>query len=357
MKIDNKKVFDTLNLNKIWIPFLLGLGVVVYLFATDPDMKVGQLKLISQGNPLYIFLAVLVVMGRDLGYMYRIRILTHQQLSWIACFYIIILWEFSSAVTPSVVGGTLIAVFLLLREGIKLGKALAYVLVTSIFDNLFFILAAPLGLLNSRTYLSETASVASQWGSGINFIFWFSYLLVVTYTAFMGFALFVKPTFFKWLLIKITSIRFLRKWKDAAAKQGDDIIMASHALKGERWSYWATIGVITLVVWIMRYSILNTLIAAYIPVNFAGHIAIFGKHIIMWIIMLISPTPGSSGTAEFFFKQLYGGLLGDYVLITAIVWRTITYYLYLILGVVMLPRWLRRVFVKKPVVVDVHDNI
>jgi uncharacterized protein (TIRG00374 family) len=348
MEIDNKKVLTTLNLNKVWIPLLLGLGVVIYLFTTDPDMKIEQLKLISRANWWYVFIAILVIIARDLGYMYRIRILTHKNLSWLACFYVIVLWEFSSAVTPSVVGGTLVAVFLLIKEGIKLGKALAYVMVTAMFDNLFFILAAPLGLLNARTYLADAGTtMTSQWGSGINFIFWISYILVVLYTVSMGFALFFKPTFFKWILVKITSISFLRRWNESAARHGDDIILASQALKGETWLYWVKIGVLTLLVWMARYSVLNLLIAAYIPVSFVEHTVIFGKHIIMWIIMLISPTPGSSGTAEFFFKQLYGGMLGDYVLVTAIIWRTVTYYLYLLLGVVVLPRWLKRVFAKK----------
>ncbi|OJW70274.1 MAG: hypothetical protein BGO68_01930 [Candidatus Amoebophilus sp. 36-38] len=345
MEIDNKKVFTTLNLNKIWVPLLLGLGVVTYLFMTDPDMKADQLRLIGEGNWLYILLAICLVVVRDLGYTYRIRTLTHKNLSWVACLYVIVLWEFSSAVTPSVVGGSLVAIFLLHKEGVKVGKALAYVMVTSIFDNLFFIVAAPLGLLNFRNYLSEsTISMATQWGGGISFIFWLSYLLILVYTVLMSFALFVKPFFFKWFLVKITSIKFLRKWNESAAKHGDDIIMASQALQGEKWSYWVEIGMITCLVWTVRYSVLNMLLAAYVPVSLVEHGVIFGKHIIMWIIMLISPTPGSSGTAEFFFKQLYGGLLGEYVLITAIVWRAITYYFYLLLGVIVLPRWLKRVF-------------
>lgn len=350
MEIDNKKVFKTLNINKIWVPLLLGLGVTLYLFSTDPDMKLGQLSLIKQSNCLYVLLAILVVMLRDLGYIYRLRILTHKNLSWLACLYVIILWEFSSAVTPSVVGGTLVAVFLLFKEGITLGKSLAYVMLTATFDNLFFIVMAPLGLLNARSYLAEsTNAVLTQWGGGINVVFWISYTLIVVYTGLMSFALFVKPVFFKWLLVKITSIKFLRKWQESAARQGDDIILASQALSGEKWAYWVRIGIVTFFVWIARYSVLNLLIAAYRPVSLVEHMVIFGKHIIMWVIMLISPTPGSSGTAEFFFKQLYGGLLGEYVLITAIVWRIITYYFYLILGVIVLPKWLKRVFAKKNV--------
>lgn len=343
-QVDQQKVFQTLNTKKVWLPLLFGVGVVVYLLSTDPDLKSGQLHLIRQGNWLYILAAIATVVFRDLIYIYRIRILTHNTLSWLSCLYIIILWEFSSAVTPSAVGGTLIAVFLLLKEGVSLGKSLAYVMVTAIFDNLFFILMAPLGFYHAYSYLSGSMA---QWETGINVAFWVSYLLITLYTIIMAFALFVKPAFFKWALVKITNIKLFSRWKEGAVKQGDDIMMASQALQGEKWSYWVQIGTVTMLVWTARYGILNLLIAAYVPVSWIDHMMIFGKHIIMWVTMLISPTPGSSGTAEFFFKQLYGGLLGQYTLITAIAWRMITYYLYLIVGVVVLPRWLKGAHLQK----------
>lgn len=337
-QINQQKVFQTLNAKKVWLPLLFGVGVVVYLLATDPDLKSGQLHLIGQGNWRYILGAIATVFFRDLIYIYRIRILTHHTLSWLSCLYIIILWEFSSAVTPSAIGGTLIAVFLLLKEGVSLGKSLAYVMITAIFDNLFFILMGPLGFYYSYGYLSQSMV---QWETGIHVAFWISHLLITVYTIIMAFALFVKPTFFKWALIKITNIRLFSRWKEGAVKQGEDIMMASQALQGEKWSYWVQIGIVTMLVWTARYGILNLLIAAYVPISWIDHWMIFGKHIMMWVTMLISPTPGSSGTAEFFFKQLYGSLLGQYTLITAIAWRMITYYLYLIVGVIVLPRWLK----------------
>jgi len=342
MDVNNKKVFQVLNLNKVWVPLLLGLGVVAYLFSTDPDIKISQFKLVQEGNLLYIIGALVLVLIRDLGYMLRIRTLSHHTLTWLSCFSIIVLWEFSSAVTPSVVGGTLVAVFLFLKEGVKLGKALAYVMVTALFDNLFFIIAAPLGLANTRQYLHAENGLASQLGGGINVVFWLSYGLIFIYTCLMAFAMFVKPNFFKWLLVKVTSIPFLKRFREGAVNQGNDIMLAAEALKEETVMYWIAIGSITFFVWLARYGVLNFLIAAYVPVDFTANIHILGKHIIMWVVMLISPTPGSSGTAEYFFKQLYGGLLGNYVLIVALIWRIITYYFYLMLGVFMLPRWLKK---------------
>jgi len=344
MEVNHKKVFKTLNLNKVWLPFALGIGAVFFLFSTDQDIEFSQLALIKESNWWLVALSLVIVGLRDFGYMYRLRTLTHTELSWKACFYIILLWEFSSAVTPSVVGGTLVAVFLLLKEGLPFGRSLAYVLVTAIFDNLFFILTAPLGLWQVKTSVPEQiATLTASWQTSLYWVFWVSYGLVVLYTACMWVALFFKPVFFQWALGKITQIKIFHRWHDAAVQHGSNMILASISLKKEKTTYWLKIALVTLWVWCARYSVLNILIAAYIPVSWTEHLTIFGKHIIMWVTMLVSPTPGSSGTAEFFFKQLYGGVLGKYLLITAINWRVLTYYLYLVMGLAVLSKWLKRV--------------
>ena len=343
MELDPRKIFKTLNLNNIWIPVVIGLGAVSYLLISDPDWDTRQLSLISQADWSYLGFAFLTIIVRNWSCMYRLRLLTHNQISWLACFYIIVLWEFSSAVTPSVVGGGVVAVFLFAREGIRLGKAIAYVMITAIVDNLFFIIIVLAGF---RSLYREFSNATTAFFPQLRWAFGVSYTLIVIYTCFMILALFTRPRFFKWLLLRCTSIPFLRKWRHAAQRYGDDIMVASQAIQKERWTYWFKLGLSTLLIWIARYSILNGLIAAYGPLDLIEHSLILIRHIMLWIVMLISPTPGSSGTAEFFFKQLYGPMLGEYTLITAIIWRVLTYYLYLFCGAIFLPRWLKRIFTK-----------
>ena len=79
---------------------------------------------------------------------------------------------------------------------------------------------------------------------------------------------------------------------------------------------------------------LNALITAYSSVTFSEHIIIFARQIIMWIVMMISPTPGSSGTAEFFFAQFFEQFLLGYTFVTSIIWRMFSYYPYLLLGAI-----------------------
>ena len=84
--------------------------------------------------------ALLMLIIRDLGYIYRIRTMTDRQLSWRQSFEVIMLWEFASAMTPSVVGGSGIAMFVINREGINMGRSTAITFVTAMLDEIFYIM-------------------------------------------------------------------------------------------------------------------------------------------------------------------------------------------------------------------------
>lgn len=348
MEINSKEIVKTLNPNKIWIPILIGIAIVAYLFLSDPDVTADKLKLIFDARWLPLVLAFLVILARDSGYVYRIKVLTNHELNWESSIYVIILWEFASAITPSVVGGTTIVVLVLMKEGIKFGKALAYVMLTSILDNLFFLMMSPIALIYSKDELfPEVNDMPLPMGDSLQVVFLISYLLIASYTIVMSYALFIRPRGFKWFLVRLGSIGFLRKWRHTMSNHGDEVILASRQLRGKGGKYWAIILSMTFFVWCARYAMLNCLIAAFVELNWNTHLLIFSRHLMMWIVMLISPTPGASGAAEFFFAQFFTEFLGDYMVVTNILWRLLSYYPYLLLGAIFLPKWIRRVFFKE----------
>lgn len=348
MKLDNKEIFKTLNPNKIWLPVLIGLGIVFFMFYSDPSINSQTLKGVFDASVSSVLLAGFFVLLRDAGYIYRIREITGRQLTWGRSIYVIILWEFASAVTPSVVGGTAVAAFIINKEGIKLGKALAYVMVTAIMDNLFFVIGAPIILFFAQDHIfPESRVLELKIGSSLEYLFWVSYFLYTLYSLLMAAGLFYRPRVFKWILLKIFSIKWLRKWKYNANDYGDQIIEASKEMKGKSLKYWSLIVGATIFIWSSRYFMLNALITAFESLTVFEHVIIFARQIIMWIVMMISPTPGSSGTAEFFFAQFFTEFLTGYTFVTSIVWRMLSFYPYLILGAIFLPRWIRQVFFKK----------
>ncbi|MFT4740278.1 MAG: hypothetical protein ACJAT1_000409 [Marivirga sp.] len=348
MKIDKENVLKTLNPNKVWIPILIGVGIVAFLFYQDESVTVENLSLIFTAKIVPVCLAFLVLAARDIGYVYRIRTITGEKLGWKSSIYVIILWEFASAVTPSVVGGTAVAVFILMKEGLKLGKALAYTMVTAIFDNLYFVVMAPIVfILAGEAIFPENTMVETQLARGLPTLFYVSYCLIAAYTLVMAFAVMVNPRWFKWILLKITSIKHLRKWRAGAYEQGEEIMIASEELRGKKASYWIKITLSTFFIWSARYAMLNCVIEAFTNQDFSQHITIFARQVVIWITMLISPTPGSSGTAEFIFTQFFKEDLGAATFVSNIFWRLMTYYPYLFLGAAILPRWIKRVFFKK----------
>jgi uncharacterized protein (TIRG00374 family) len=129
---------------------------------------------------------------------------------------------------------------------------------------------------------------------------------------------------------------------------GDDIITTSEELKGKPLNYWVKAFGATYVSWTARYIVVNFLILAFASADssllngFLDQILIYARQLVMWVIMLISPTPGSSGVAEFAFS----GFLKEFIPLglvgaLALLWRLISYYPYLFIGAIILPRWLR----------------
>lgn len=302
-------------------------------------------------STMWIFMALLGMVVRDLAYMYRIRVLTDNELSWRQSFRVIMLWEFASALTPSVVGGSGIAMFILNREKINLGKSTAIVLVSALLDELFYITMVAIVLIaigTSNLFPVNLQKTIFGTTFGTQGLFWIGYGFIFILTTAILIGVFFIPRTLKYLLLQIFRLPILRRWRYNVIQIGDDIITTSKELKGKPLMYWIKSFGSTYVSWTARYLVVNFLILAFISPEsgmisgFKEHVLIYARQLVMWVIMLISPTPGSSGVAEFafsgFFKEFIPlGLVGA----LALLWRLISYYPYLFIGAIILPKWLR----------------
>lgn len=297
---------------------------------------------ITSTTIFFLLMALVMMFCRDFGYMIRIRYLTDKKLSWRQSFRVIMIWEFASAMTPGIVGGAAVAMFILKREGINLGKSTAIVLITALLDELFYILIVPLTLLLVGTEAFFPNEFTTQFfGMVINpfALFLVAFSVIFLIVLFLLVAIFIAPYWFKNFLLFFCRIFFLKKFKSRVEKTGDDIIIASKEFKGKSFSFWGTVFGATIFSWMGRFMVINCLILAFSPL--ADQLLIFARQLSMWVILLISPTPGGSGIAEFAFS----GFLSDFipfgmVAILAILWRLISYYPYLFVGAILLPKWL-----------------
>jgi glycosyltransferase 2 family protein len=290
----------------------------------------------------WIAAALFFMVSRDFFYMVRIRLLTKNQLTWKASFYVILLWEFASAVSPGVVGGAAVAMFILNRETIPFGKATAIVIITAFMDNLFFVLMIPLVFLfvHSSTLFpaDESSSLALTWW------FWVGFSIILSVCLLLYLTLFWFPKLATSFLLFIFKLPFLRRWKFIAAEWGKDIERASKEFKQEPRHYWIKVFLATFASWISRYLVINAILNAFLDLGFLDNMRVLGKQLVLWLFMLVSPTPGGSGVAEYAFGELLSSVSTSMILLVAlaVLWRLISYFPYLFIGAFLLPAWIKR---------------
>ncbi len=296
----------------------------------------------SYSTWLWLLFAVLLMVSRDFFYILRIRHLTNKQLGWKSATYVILLWEFASALSPGVVGGAAVAMFILNRETIPFGKSTAIVIITAFMDNLFFMFMIPLVFIfiqhRDLFPLSEGGTFVLSWW------FWTGFGIILSVCVLLGLSIFKFPKLVTRFLLLVFRFPFLKRWKFIAVEWGKDVERAANEFNTKPPLFWVKTFVYTLLSWLSRYLVINAILNAFIELGFIDNIRILGKQLILWLFMLISPTPGGSGVAEFAFSELLSSFGTSTMLIIAlaILWRLISYFPYLFIGALLLPTWIKR---------------
>lgn len=345
-----RKILNAFSPGKIVWPILIGIGVSLVLLLRNFNSEAFEQIHWTWYSSIWILLAFLMVAIRDGAYMYRIRVLTGNEISWRKSFDVIMLWEFASALAPMILGGGFaFAILIINKENIKMGKSIAVVMFTSFLDGLFFAIIAPIiYLLAGKTSLFNNldAGTLQKLANGAEsyYIFWFVYTVVLVYKAIVAYALFVNPRAIKMLLMRVFSIGFLKKWKMAAMRTGQEMEIASKELKGQSLSYWFKSAGATFITWTARFVIVNCIVMAFAKVDIS-HFILYARQVVMGLIMLAGFTPGGTGVAEILFSNFLGEFIPNGLAPSlALLWRLISYYPYLFIGAIVLPRWVKRVF-------------
>ncbi|MDD2562776.1 MAG: lysylphosphatidylglycerol synthase transmembrane domain-containing protein [Salinivirgaceae bacterium] len=348
----DKEKFKGISPKKIIYPIIIGLGVVGYLFWNE--FNIDALKTLNYGiQTIFWLIVAFIFMGfRDFGYMIRLRVLTEKKFNWRQCFRVIMLWEFTSAVTPSAIGGTSIAILYVNKEGMSLGQSSAVVMATSFLDELYFILMFPLLiLLVDSQLLFLTVEKGFSFRNEFLLFATIGYSLKLLYTIALSYGLFYNPRGLKWLILQIFRLPIIRRWRYDAKNAGTEIVESSKELVKKPFRFWLKAFGATFFSWTSRYWVVNVLLLAFFAVN--DHFLIFARQLVMWIMMLVSPTPGGSGFAEYIFTRYLSdfipvetALVGSIIIALALLWRLISYYPYLIIGAIILPKWINDKFRK-----------
>ena len=343
------RVLESVKFSKLILPILLGIGAVVWIMSRQLDLDELALVKWDFRSLFWILAALGLYMIRHLFYSWRLWVMTDRSFSFMKCMQLIVIWEFSSAVSPTNVGGTGVAVVLLAQEKLSGAKTVAVVVYSLVLDTILFVVTLPLFYLLFGTVVIRplTASGATQ---GFEFTFLLVILAMMAYGSLFFYGLFINPNSSKRFLLFISRWRILARFRNNIRQTALDIVTAANEIKFKPFNFHLQAMTATAGAWGTRFLAVNCIILALVastPLYWWDQIIIMIRGMSMFAITSFSPTPGGSGLAEF----LFGGFYADYVpkgiaSVIALIWRLITYYPYLILGAIVIPVWIRGIISK-----------
>lgn len=325
---------------KIALPVAIGLAAALWLIITEIDGSVISGLNFTLQTALYILLAFIFMAGRDLGYIMRIRLFARGDLSWKQAFRVIMLWEFTSAVTPSTVGGTSVAVVFVHKEGLSVGKSATMVMLTAFFDELFFAVIFPLVII----FVGADVLFSFTGASTLMPIIIAGYFVKFALASILSYGLFFNARGLGKLIVRLFSTRLLKRWKAGAERTASDLELSSAQIKHYKWSFWVKAFATTALSWCSRFLVANAIFMAFVTIS--DHLLVFARQLAMWVPMIISPTPGGAGFAEYIFSNFLSDVTttadAGIIPLIALLWRGVTFYPYLIIGALIIPRWLAK---------------
>ena len=96
---------------------------------------------------------------------------------------------------------------------------------------------------------------------------------------------------------------------------------------------WLQLMGYTSLAWLSRFAIVVAILVAF---HCQGNMLVaWCRQWVMWMISILSPTPGGSGVAELMFRLYYADFLPDasVAILAAMLWRAIFYYPFLVMGI------------------------
>ena len=360
LNADQEKVLQSIRPSKIILPTLIGLGVIYFLLKSQLNLE--ELKNInwSASASAWVLGAIVVYILRHVLYSYRLRVLSEKDFSWWKSIELVTILEFASAVSPTNFGGSAVAFFLLIQENISAARATTIVIYTIIADTLFFVFSLPLlYLLFGSNIFIPGEDVSTMWGGmGVTLII--VWAIMAAYGFLLLYGLFVQPRHIKRFLAWVARWPIFRKSSDRIVGAANDIEVSSLHIRNMSWRFHSKLILATLVAWILRFFTVTAILLALNPTmaqSIYDHIILLGRGEALYAVTAYSPTPGGSGVAEIIFGQFYSEYISSGIaVIAALLWRVITYYPYLILGVIIIPNWIRKLINRRRVKSIEHDS-
>jgi uncharacterized protein (TIRG00374 family) len=334
------------KLNKTKISIFLSITlsisiIVLILYFTIDAQTIQYLSQISLRPQFFIFFGIAVLLNILFWIIWgaRIKVLSkaadpnvHIGL-WEAT-KIVIANQFLASITPSMAGGEPVRIFLLNKDGLSVGDATATVLGERLIDAIFILVLVPFGFFIFQNRINvQVISYGLSIGIGVFLIGFVLFALALKY-----------PQRIKSLLIFISrKLSRVLKSKDEGSTIVDRInaevdsfhkSMVFFLTGGKKFFLGA--GGLTVLMWSTGFLTASMILLALGLPPF--WVESYAAQVLLFILVMLPTTPGSSGVTELGMVGLYGVLLGasnQYLLgVFVLLFRFVTYHMSLMCGAV-----------------------
>lgn len=347
---EQRSVLKSLRASRMIIPILLGLGVVAWLVLRNFDFEKLQHIHWTTATFGWIGLAFALMIIRHLAFSFRMWILAQGHFSYVKCIELCLIFEFSLCITPTTLGGSAVSLFVLTQEHLSAARTTTIVLYKVVLDTLFFVGTFPILFAINGAKVIRPGMESLSDGNWESRLFFICYTGMISYGLFLFYGLFINPKLIKRFLVGATRIPFLKRFRERMEKLGSEIILASEEMKNIGWRQHGAAFGATWVAWTCKFLLISCLIFGidHPQMDFAREVLLYSRLQAMFIIMALSPTPGGAGIAEGLFYPFLHDFLSNLEVATviALIWRLISYYIYLTAGAIVVPNWIRKVFLK-----------
>ena len=267
----------------------------------------------------------------------KIRFLSEKTIGWFASFRIMLAWDFTSAVTPSTIGGAPMATYAMTKEGLKLGSATAIILYGVLLDQIWFATAIPILLIAGAFYEVVPPEIGLVGEASMVLL----YIGLLSYASLLAYGVLVNPAAIKKVVLVIFRLPFLRKYKDKVAEEAENLEVYAHQLKEKPPSFLLKAFFLSTMSWVCRIALATIVVLSLLP---APEVLSVLRSLAMNLAFLVVPTPGGSGGVEGLFVLFQGPLIArqSFIGLAVFLWRIISYYITIALGMMATTWYINR---------------
>ncbi len=267
----------------------------------------------------------------------KIRYLSEKTLDWMGSLRVMLTWDFTSSVTPSVVGGAPMGTYAMTKEGFNVGQSTAIILYSVLLDQLWFALAVPI-LVVAGFYFEVVPDNIGMVGQASMILL---YIGLLSYASLMAYGVLKNPNAIRKVVNFLFRLPLLRRWKEQVDKETDNLVEHSHELRKKPKSFLFKAFFLSTMSWLARVALPTIVVLSLLPADVILSVL---RSLAMNLAFLIMPTPGGSGGVEGLFAIFQGPLMDRkaFIGLAVFAWRVISYYISIGLGMMATTWYINR---------------